>query len=490
MQNIVKTLLDPDFNPNHNKLSLATASGIKRVDSRDGGTKYVKMTAREDYLNKAEILSSGAIIFPTLSDKSTWFYLRGIQLPGFNWKDRSGRSFDVLPYFGVKSGKIFFDAKDKRGEFQPNEQLDQLIEYAYCDYRSALSVLHQIQNNEIPETEKVNNFHTGDMHGARLAFLLGIYDENGKYISFNNNKMTPEQCLQKAYEYFFQQKEDETEEQLRARQRYMMSTILQHRLDEELESLVKKGIIERVPYNSTYVIDGKNARQEWNKVQASLPHYFTYRNRYLDDAKIQYLVDQYAKMELGNGKKFGDRYSRVQLESLAIVAYVNDVNTKSIMSLQETQRIFTGMPHFFKWKYDKQGNLIDIRSDESKRYGGAGSTGTNNRSDLPNIETEYTCAEIKDYEIASPIEKSLAQSFRDNEYRDALVTLKIQEQKRLDTETYEPMTDEEVYETVYSMSLEDVIKEVIRIDEETGNTRNGKSITVDIVEAKYCIYNR
>jgi len=75
---IVKTLMDPTFNPNHNKLSLANSSGIKRVDSRDGGTKYVKMTAREDYLSKAEILSSGAIIFPTLSGKSTWFYLRGI----------------------------------------------------------------------------------------------------------------------------------------------------------------------------------------------------------------------------------------------------------------------------------------------------------------------------------------------------------------------------------------------------------------------------
>ena len=147
----------------------------------------------------------------------------------------------------------------------------------------------------------------------------------------------------------------------------------------------------------------------------------------MDSAKIEAIKNLYANtvlVEYPNGKtlKFGDKFTPEQLESLAICAYVMDVNNKSIMSLEETRRVFTGMPHFFKWQYDdKTGDLTDIGGDESKRYGGSGSTGTNNRDDLPNIETDYTCAEIEDWEIASPMESLITEAFKDNEFRDGYV---------------------------------------------------------------------
>ena len=474
---IVKQLMDPTFNPKHDRLKLSTSSGIKRVGSRDGGTKYAKMTAREDWLNKAEILANGHIIFPTLSDKSTWFYLNGVKLPGFDWSDRNSRSLSAenLLYFGLKSGRMFFNNKDQRGSFESNEQLDQLIEYAYCDYRNALYVLNQLQNNLIPEEKKVKNFHTGNMNGARLSFLFGIYDENDKFISFNNNKKTPEECLQKAAEEFFMPKTVtvngqtrlETDEELKARQRYLISRILQHRLDEQLDDLVKKGIIEEIPVTP--------ANQK-------MPKYFRYKNKYLDDSKIKYLASLYARKDRGDGNTFGKAFLPSQLESMAIVAYVNDVNVKSIMSTQETRSIFTGMPHFFKWQYDENGNLIDARSDETKRYGGAGSTGTNNRDDLPNIETEYTCAEIEDWEVASPVVKALGAAFMDNEYRDALVQLMLAEEEEL------PVYNEgnkQIYEKVYSMSIEEVKKEIELIDKQNKNLdKNGNSKTLAILQDK------
>ena len=477
---IVKSLMDPTFNPKHDKLKLSTSSGIKRVGSRDGGTKYAKMTAREDWINKAEILANGHIIFPTLSDKSTWFYLNGIKLPGFDWSDRNSSSLSTenLLYFGLRSGRMFFSNKDTRGAFESNEQLDQLIEYAYCDYRNALYVWNQLKNNLIPEEKKVKNFHTGNMNGARLSFLFGIYDENDKFISFNNNKKTPEECLQKAAEEFFMPKEVtvngqtrlETDQELKARQRYLISRILQHRLDEQLDDLVKKGIIEEMKIT------------EANK---NLPRYLRYKNKYLDDSKIKYLASLYARKDRGDGTLFGDEtkgYKPSQLESLAIVAYVNDVNVKSIMSTQETRAIFTGMPHFFKWQYNENGDLVDARSDETKRYGGAGSTGTNNRDDLPNIETEYTCAEINDWEVASPVVKALGAAFMDNEYRDALVQLMLAEEEEF------PVYNEgnkEIYEKVYSMSIEDVKKEIELIDKQNKNLdKNGNSKTLAILQDK------
>ena len=47
------------------------------------------------------------------------------------------------------------------------------------------------------------------------------------------------------------------------------------------------------------------------------------------------------------------------------------------MSKNETERIFSGNPAFFKMVYDENGHLVDRSSDEHKRIGGNVSTGQN-----------------------------------------------------------------------------------------------------------------
>ena len=49
---IAKQLLNPTFNPQHNKIELHTSSGVKISNKREGGTKYIQSNAREDYLSK------------------------------------------------------------------------------------------------------------------------------------------------------------------------------------------------------------------------------------------------------------------------------------------------------------------------------------------------------------------------------------------------------------------------------------------------------
>jgi hypothetical protein len=66
-------------------LVLHTHGGVKVDSSYDGGMSYRKITEREDWLAKAAILKQGGIIFPTLSDKSTWFYLTGVSVPGLDY---------------------------------------------------------------------------------------------------------------------------------------------------------------------------------------------------------------------------------------------------------------------------------------------------------------------------------------------------------------------------------------------------------------------
>ena len=65
--------------------------------------------------------------------------------------------------------------------------------------------------------------------------------------------------------------------------------------------------------------------------------------------------------------------------------YLSDISGKALISGQEVERLFSGNPAFYKWKYDEQGRLIDRTVDELKRLGGVGSTGTNNFLELENI---------------------------------------------------------------------------------------------------------
>jgi len=97
------------------------------------------------------------------------------------------------------------------------------------------------------------------------------------------------------------------------------------------------------------------------------------------------------------------------------------------MSMEETRRFFTGMPQFFKTSYGKDGNLEVFGNDETKRYGGLGSTGTNNREDIPGINEDYSVAEINDWETPSPILDSLETLFRNGEYREAVENIKLAE---------------------------------------------------------------
>lgn len=145
---IAKHVMDPNFNPSHDKLMLHTHAGLTLQDARDGGTKYSQITAIEDYLAKAEILRDGHIIFPTLSDKSTWFYLSGIKLPGFNWAAKTLEEFGLLPTF-AKSGRIFYDGgpsgtEDSVGSYYPHPVLDQMIEYASCELQNVEKTLNEL----------------------------------------------------------------------------------------------------------------------------------------------------------------------------------------------------------------------------------------------------------------------------------------------------------------------------------------------------------
>lgn len=423
-QNIGSVIIKHLLKPNRMALELGTFIGVRRDDIHDGGTKYTKISKRDDYLAKCTILENGGIIFPTLSDKSTWFYLTGVRLPGIDYSGTGENTtvHGILPKFNTINGRMFWGS-DTVGNYGENEVLDQMLEYAECERAAVVKAINELKTlKEDEKSEKnpgrkleihkqIENYHTNNQ-AARFAFLLGVYTEDKKdgykyksskekFISFNFTKKwnkdtkqyedaSLEDCLKTADKYFFNKSKEE--------RRSMIANILQHRLDEQLEWAVNAGIIE--------------------KVQNNIGEYASYKNKLLNDDKIQALKKAYSTMLSSDGKtRYGRIFTDQGLESLAVVAYLNDINTKSIMSIEEVMRLYTGIPQFFKWKYGDDGALLDLHSDLVKRLGGTGSTGDSNRLDLPNIERDYTCAEIEDQNIKSEIYEAYREGFLDNEYR-------------------------------------------------------------------------
>jgi len=298
-QNIGSVIIKHLLKPNRMALELGTFIGVRRDDIHDGGTKYTKISKRDDYLAKCTILENGGITFPTLSDKSTWFYLTGVRLPGIDYSGTGDNTtvHGALPRFVIENpskgvftinGRMFWGS-DTVGNYGENEVLDQMLEYAECERAAVVKAINELKTlKEDEKSEKnpgrkleiqkqIENYHTNNQ-AARFAFLLGVYTEDKKsylknnkekFISFNFTKKwnkdtkqyedaSLEDCLKTADKYFFNKPIEE--------RRSMIANILQHRLDEQLEWAVNTGIIE--------------------KVQGNYGEYGVYKNKLLNDDKI------------------------------------------------------------------------------------------------------------------------------------------------------------------------------------------------------------
>ena len=448
---IAKALLDPEFNIKHDRLQVITEGGSKqRFGSRDS-VKFSEMEKRTDYLSRIQKITDGLIVLPTLSDKSTYMTISGFngkyRLPGFDYtQDVTETSsqvelnaFGKLPFFNRINGDLIFDAKDKYNNYAQNEVIDQFIEYYEAEHRNVLKTLDELGYGEdkskaLPKEQLVKNYHTGNMNGARYTSISGIYDEKGNFKSFNfktddadggvieSNKLAEKEFFSKSIQ----------------EKRAIVARMLKRRLDEELKALVDAGIIqEAINDNSSQ----KNAV------------YNNYKNVFLSNNVITRLKQAYLLND-----NFKKAFRPLNAESMAVVAYVFDTMCKHMMCIEETRRFYTGMPQFFKTSFGDDGNLTVFGNDETKRYGGVGSTGVNNREDIPGMEDDYKVAEINDWETPSPVLDSLGTLFKNGEYREAVADIKLQQFDHDPTE----IEKSAVYDAVNQMSeddLENVLKE-------------------------------
>ena len=402
---------------NGNKnIQVETFINFKDETSYDAGRDYFNITQREDYLAKMTAIFDNRIIFPTVADKKTYHFIRGINLPherirfsktqnGLNilYGEQSldtiiGYCQDELNQIELCLRQIDDDPShyDKKNNIHYNE--DGTINEDWLDPSRRIKNFHTPNKYKYKDSKGVSHTVTLEGNGARFLFLTGVY-VNGKFIDFNDPSKSAIENLKTAKDYFFNAPIDT--------QKQLISGLINRRMKDEIRTARDLGLIE--------VNDNLDI--------------WSIRNKLLDENILAERTQAYESFDSNNA------------EGYAVFDMLADYTINSIISVSEIEKIFNGAPAYYKVKYDRTG-ILDLSVDKIKRLGALTSTGTNNRLDFFNdpIRQEYTVAELKDHEI---------QSKQYYTYRNLFTLGNIKE-------TIQEMNGEEAWDKVKDLSIQEI----------------------------------
>lgn len=380
------------------KILMNNYAGFKTDQNDDYGSDYNQVSEVEDYMSKVTMLISGGLIYPTMSDKKTYMYLQasdqainGFLIPGIDYRlinklISSSDNEQKAAIRGELLGALPRIVTDTTGKtiVRPSDQvLDIFIDYAKDEKAAILECMHQLGYFEgdtaIDDTVKIKNYHTPNKYknsngetvsvepnGTRFSSLTSILNDNGDRIKFNDPKKSSIDCLKLADQEFFNKS--------REQQRNIMARVLDIQFKEELKKAIKLGLVKG-DINNYYSL--QNVGLSWNEFNSI-------RQSFAGTEGITTIE---------------------QMNAAAVVAMMSDISTRSIISVQEVERLFGGHPAFYKWKYSEN-ELEDRQTDQLKRLGGLISTGANPRTDFQDdSESQYTCAQVDDFMVSSEADK-------------------------------------------------------------------------------------
>lgn len=400
------------------KILMNNYAGFKTDQNDDYGSDYNQVSNIEDYMSKVTMLISGGLIYPTMSDKKTYMYLQasdqainGFLIPGIDYRlinklisssDKDQKSALRKELLGALP-RIVTDTTGKTIVRPSDQVLDIFIDYAKDEKAAILECMHQLGYFEgdtaIDDTVRIKNYHTPNKYvnskgetvkvepnGTRFSSLTSILDDNGNRIKFNDPKKSSIDCLKLADEQFFNKN--------REQQRNIMARVLDIQFKEEVKKAIKLGLIK-----------------------GDIDNYYSLENVGLSYNEFSCIRHSLAGTE---GIKTIE-----QLNAAAVVAMMSDVSTRSIISVQEVERLFGGHPAFYKWQYSEN-ELEDRQTDQLKRLGGLISTGANPRTDFQDdSESKYTCAQVDDFMVSSEADK-MHDSNIDDAYQNSVEKMFVQ----------------------------------------------------------------
>lgn len=400
------------------KILMNNYAGFKTDQNDDYGSDYNQVSDIEDYMSKVTMLISGGMIYPTMSDKKTYMYLQasdqainGFLIPGIDYRlvnklisstDKDQKSALRKELLGALP-RIVTDTTGKTIVRPSNQVLDIFIDYAKDEKAAIIECMHQLGYFEgdtaIDDTVKIKNYHTPNKYvnskgetvkiepnGTRFSSLTSILDDNGKRIKFNDPKKSSTECLKIADQEFF----NKTREQ----QRNIIARVLDIQFKEEVKKAIRLGLIK-----------------------GDVNNYYSLQN-------VGLSYNEFSSIRYSLAGTEGIK-TLEQMDAAAVVAMMSDISTRSIISVQEVERLFGGHPAFYKWQYSEN-ELEDRQTDQLKRLGGLISTGANPRTDFQDdSESKYTCAQVDDFVVSSEADKMHDENI-DDAYQNSVEKMFIQ----------------------------------------------------------------
>lgn len=498
------------------------------------GVDYFGINAMEDVISKMLLSDNNMIVLPTMADKKTYYVLELVSRRG---EDTS--SIFKLPHDMLieRESEMFPGMKAQRFS---DETLDTFVNYfldelhSLEEYYDKDNVAQVVKNRTI----RKQNFH-GKVKNGRMDFsgnggkfryfyglnFPGIPGEDLGNINLNQ-LLEYEYNLQKEAEdpmsgdgnWFYRRSSGEMDgfESVRRRLKeirdYFIQTtvsvnpktkketvietatpelldainaMLMRRVYDNLEKFSNPGItqiIRRAPYRDA---SNPNSEIEYHWVNRAIPFG---KSR---DGKQDGLLTRYAKMfeKVGvdprTGKKLpitaASSYAATEKADALILSVIGNYTVQSIISIIEIEKVYSGDPAFYKWKYAKStehvivGNetdgqvadlqiLMDKDSDKIKRLGGLLSPGAELRTDFSREEyekfpwlrgTKYVNATIKDVKANSLFFDEIKDIFTRQLVADQLRKTGV-DKRRID----EVYTDDEAFKEEFN-KLSDEIKQDI-----------------------------
>ena len=435
------------------------------------GVDYFGINAMEDVISKMILSDNNMIVLPTMADKKTYYVLELVSRRGDDTSSIFKLPHDMLI---EKESEMFPGMRARRFS---DETLDLFVNY-FLDELHSLEEYYDKDNVEQivkNKTLRKQNFH-GKVKNGRMDFsgnggkfryfyglnFPGIPGEDLGNINLNQ-LLEYEYNLQKEAEdpisgdgnWYYRRSSDEMDgfESVRRRlqeirdyfietTRYVnpetgketvietatpelldaINDMLMRRVYDNLEKFSKPGVTQII--KRSWYRDASNADSELEQ---------HWSNRAIPNQ----LLSNYAKMfeKVGvdpkNGKKLpitaASSYSSTEKSDALVLSVIGNYTVQSIISIIEIEKVYSGDPAFYKWKYSKStehvvvGNetdgqvadlqiLMDKDSDKIKRLGGLLSPGAELRTDFSKEEyerfpwlkgTKYVNATIKDVKANS-----------------------------------------------------------------------------------------
>ena len=417
-----------DLDPNggkENRFVLNAFIGIKDNNAQDG-KDYFGITNIEDYIAKMQMTFNNMLTLPTMADKKTWYAIQQalLKLP-----------HDLITYDeGTQDGTI------KHLRFS-NNTLNIFAGY-FMDELSSLEQYYSRENIAYLKKNKNalrDNFHAKFKYNDKIGEERFEFGGNGGLFRYMYDIDMSNGCNLNQYLEALYNRQRSIEENPLANGG--IDSIRDGKNDLDGFELVRDGLknirnkfkdheVLRTAINDNFLMKRVNDDLRVLTANSSYKIGFMDNGRFVPDAIPSNILNWYQQQFGKAGMNVGTRaYSDSKLLSdYGLSAVANHV-ASTMISIIEVEKVFSGDPAFYKWKYQKSKKTVSVNykgtefqtevsilkekdSDKIKRLGALLSPGDNIRTDysesVKNNEQlrgiygdKYTVLNINDFQLKS-----------------------------------------------------------------------------------------